>query len=512
MQTFLDQHDGNILGVLSGFDRIVFRGTFRNLSYVEGMEKFLGFLKVRFNQFGDFAKGTSKRLQKHAREFAAKHDRPYKHLNSPKISKQDEAIRIRDEDGIEEGLVCVFGCSELCWSYEYTPNKERRGPWLGKRERQGLFVYFYFMDPEFGLVYVRLQTWLPMDIQIGVNGREYLARRLDKAGIGYEKRENCFTRIDDIPRAQKMLDALLSRKWPRWLNRLARQINPLLRQGELLSDAGYYWTFRETEWATDVMFQDEAKLSAIYWPLVRHAIEQFGCADVLRFLGRRTNKRFADDPTTDYKQWIEGIRVKHRVEENLIKMYDKQGSVLRVETLIVNPKRFRVLREVTRQGELTLAWIPLRKGIMDISRRAEIGRAANERYLEALGVVGAPAPTRQLLDPVSQRTTRGGRPYRGLRPIDSEETRLFAAVLSGQHHVQGFRNKDIRAALYGEPSDAESRRRASGRVTRLLSLLRSHKLIKKVSHTLYYRMTALGQRVMSTALRLRNLDLALIGT
>ena len=445
------------------FDRIVFRGTLRNLSYVEGMEKFLGFLRVRFHQFGDFAKRTSKRIQDHAREYAKKQERPYRHLRSPKISKQDEALRIRDRDGIEEGLVCVFGCSELCLSYEYTPNKEGQGPWLAKKERQGLFVYFYFMDREFGLIYVRLQTWLPMDIQIGVNGREYLARRLDKAGIGYEKRDNCFTRIDDLPRAQKMLDSLLTRKWPQLLNRLARQINPHFRQGGLLSQASYYWTFRETEWATDVMFQDAARLAAIYLSLVRHAIEQFGCADVLRFLGRRTNKRFADDPTTDYKEWIEGIRVKHRVEENSIKMYDKQGSVLRVETLIVNPKRFRGLREVRRKGELTLAWVPLRKGIMDIARRAEIGRAANERYFEALGVVGAPAPTRQLFDPVSQRTIRGGRPYRGLRPIDSEETRLFAAVLSAQHHVQGFRNKHIRAALYGEEVNAESLARPFGR-------------------------------------------------
>ena len=102
---------------------------------------------------------------------------------------------IRDRDGIEEGLVCVFGCSEPCMSYEYRPNRERSGPWLAKKQRQCLYVYFYFMDHEFGLTYVRLQTWLPMDIQIGVNGREYLARRLERAGIGYEKRDNCFTRI-----------------------------------------------------------------------------------------------------------------------------------------------------------------------------------------------------------------------------------------------------------------------------------------------------------------------------
>jgi hypothetical protein len=368
------------------------------------------------------------------------------------------------------------------------------------------------MDREFGLLYVRLQSWLPMDIQIGVNGREYLARRMDRAGMQYEKRDNCFTRIDNVTRAQKMLDSMISRKWSNFLNRLARSVNPHLGPAGGLDLSTYYWTLRECEIATDIMFRDAKSLAAIYPFLVRHTIEQFSCQDVLQFLGRRTNSRFAGQVNTQAKRWIEGIRVKHRVEENSLKMYDKQGSVLRIETTIINPNRFRVYRQVTGNGELTLAWVPLRKGIMDIARRAEIGRAANERYLEALGVVGEPSPTRQLLDPVSQRAKRAGRPYRALRPIDPQNARLFQAVLQGGFALQGFRNKEIREALYGDEPDELKRKRASGRVTRLLSLLRSHKLIRKVSHTLYYQVTKLGQHVMSTALRLRNLDVALVGT
>jgi hypothetical protein len=512
MQRFLDHHDENILGVLSGFDRIVFRGTLRNLSYVDGMGQFLGYHGIRYTQFGDFAERISERIRSHARQYAKQHGRPYVHLDSPKTSKEEEAVAIRDADGIEEGLVCVFGCVEQCMAYEYTPRKDRSGPWLRRRIRPCLFVYFYYMDREFGLTYVRLQTWLPMNIQIGANGREYLARRMDRAGMDYDKRDNCFTRIDDVKRAQKMLDSLIKRKWFKFLNRLAREVNPHLGLAGRLGLTRYYWSFRETELATDIMFRDAQSLAAIYPYLVRHAIEQFSCEDMLRFLGRRTNSRFAGEVNTEMKRWIEGIRVKHRVEENSIKMYDKQGSVLRIETTIINPSRFRVYREVTRNGEPTLAWVPLRKGIMDTARRAEIGRAANERYLEALGVVGEPSPTRQLLDPVSRRTKRRGRPYRGLRPLDREEARLFQAVLQGGFALQGFRNKDIRHALHGDELDKVKRKRASARVTRLLSLLRSHKLIKKVSHTLYYRVTKLGQHVMSTALRIRNLDVTLVAT
>lgn len=512
MESFLKQHGARIVGVLTGFDRIVFRGTLRNLSYVAGMESFLGFHDAAFSRFGKFVQEASDRVRQHAREFARKHGRRYIHIESPQVSKEEWASHIAEQDGIQDGLVCVFGCTEVCQAYEYVPDKSRTGPWLRKKTRQCLHVYFYFMDREFGLTYVRLQTWFPMDIQIGVNGREYLARRMDRAGMDYEKCDNCFTRIDDVPRAQKLLDGLLTRDWSKFLNRLARRINPHLASGGLLEGVGYYWTYRETETATDVMFQDAQALASVYPALVRHAIEQFGCADVLRFLGRRTNSRFADDPNTDRKRWIEGVRVKHRVEENAMKMYDKQGSVLRIETTIVNPRRFRVLREATRGGQPVLAWEPLRKGIMDTARRAELGRAANERYLEALGVVGAPAPTRHLLDPVSRRTMRSGRPFRGLRPISSDDARVFEALLSGEHLLQGFRNRDIRVALHGDLRNATERKRASARVTRLLSLLRAHKLIRKVSHTLWYRVTTAGHRIMSTALQLRNLDLALVGT
>ena len=200
MKRFLEHHNDHLLGVLTGFDRIVFRGTLRSISYVEGMGRFLGYHGIRYTQFGEFAEGITKRIKSHARQYAKEEGRPYVHLDSPKISKEERAIEIRDRDGIEEGLVCVFGCVEPCMTYEYTPRKDRKGPWLCRRVRQCLFVYFYYMDREFGLMYVRLQTWLPMDIQVGVNGREYLACRMDRAGMEYEKRDNCFTRIDVVRR------------------------------------------------------------------------------------------------------------------------------------------------------------------------------------------------------------------------------------------------------------------------------------------------------------------------
>src|SRR6185437_4473084 len=183
-----------------------------------------------------------------------------------------------------------------------------------------------------------------------------------------------------------------------------RRVNPLTGPRGGLDLRGYYWSVRESEYATDVMFKDAAALRRVYPSLVAHAIQRFGCHDVLRFLGRRTSEsRFAGEASASLLVRPEGTRVKHWAEENSIKMYDKQGSVLRIETTINNVRRFKVRRKARRNGVQCMRWIPMRLGLADLGRRIEVSRAANERYLEALAVVQVPARASQLLDQVSRR-------------------------------------------------------------------------------------------------------------
>ncbi len=513
MERFLERHGEHIVGVLSGFDRVLFRGTLRSISYLAGMDKFLRANSVLYKDFGRFVEGVSRRIKDHAQQFAAKHGRPFQYLESSATSKEDTARRIMERDHIRQGLVCVLSCVEPCQTFSLRRDAEKKWLVLVPALRKCLYLYFYFVDREFGLMHVRLQTWLPMSIQVCLNGREYLARRMGRAGIAYQKEGNCFTYIEDLPRAQRMMDDLTNRNWSHFLCALARRFNPWLSPANPLDLRGYYWTMRESEYATDVMFRDAKSLQQIYPSLVSHAVAHFRCQDVMRFLGRRTNSQFSGEATSNVKHRIEGIRVKHWVEENSIKMYDKQGSVLRIETTINNPRRFKVRRVATRDGRLTRAWIPMRKSVADIARRVEICRAANERYLQALGVVGEPSPTRHLLDPVSKRITRDGRCYRALRPIDPEEAKLFSLLQDGQFLLQGFRNKDLRRKLYPQAERARvDRIKASGRVTRLLRLLRAHRLIRKVSGTFYYRLTNRGNHVITTALKLREITILALAT
>lgn len=508
MDTFIQQHKEDVIGVVSGFDRLRLRGTLKSICYAQGLDLFLARVGVRYKDFKEVALGWSERLIEHAQQVAQQAGRPFEYVASSNEDKQAEAQRIAQRDGITEGLVCVLRCVESCQSFAI--RRDGQGGFHFRREdRRCLYLYYYYLDREFGLMHVRVATWLPFGIQVCLNGREYLARRMRKAGIAFEQRDNCFVGIENVPRAQQMLADLEKRHWERWLKALAARVNPLLRKDSGLDLHPYYWSISESEYATDVMFRDAPTLAKVYPALLNHAIQRFASADVLRFLGRRTSSRFNGEVTTRYQVRPEGARIKHRVEENSIKMYDKQGSVLRIETTINNAKRFRVRRMRVRQGIRRMRWVPMRQGVVDLERRVEISRAANERYLEALALVEIPSPAHALLDGVSRPVTKGQRPYRALRPVSLSEAAVFAAVLRGEYLLKGFTNRDLREQLEpGKMTDPQERRRASGRTTRWLRLLRAHGLIRKVSGTRYYRVMPKGQQVMTAALRLRDADVA----
>ncbi|HZY04362.1 MAG TPA: hypothetical protein VFF02_12775 [Anaeromyxobacteraceae bacterium] len=504
MERFIARHEHLITGTLSGYDRMLFKATLRGLSHVKGLLGFFGVKRVLLKDFGTFVEAQSAQIKAHAEVVAREAGRPCQYVPCSTASKEEIARRIAHRDHVREGLICVLTCVEPCKSYALHRDRQARELQLVKAPRKCLFVYFYFLDREFGLLHVRLQTWLPFDLQLCLNGREWLARQLDKAGIAYERWENCFLRLADPARAQRLMDRLLKKRWAAVLDRYARRCHPLLRRGQVLADQRYYWTLRQAEYATDLMFRDAASLAAVYPALVRHAIQCLTAEDILRFLGRKLVPRFQGAVSSTLVRRVEGLRIRHWVEENSLKMYDKGGQVLRVETTINNPRRFRVYRRVTRHGRRVLAWLPLRKGIADLWRRTQLSRAANARYLNALAVVGDAAPAAQVLDPVARPIRQATARFRPLHPIAPADSAVFRAVLAGPTLAHGFRNADIRQRLFPEAAPSpETSAHLAARTTRLLRLLRAHRLIHKVPHTRLYRVTTFGHTLMATALTCR---------
>ena len=277
MERFLERHQSRVSGVLTGFDRVLFRGTLGSISYLDGLQGFVKYHGILYKNFGRCAQDLAQSLNDRAMRIVEQSGRPYIYLESASRSKEMVAQDIALRDHVTEGLICVLGCVEPCQRCSIPKDAATKALKLVPAKRKCLHYYFYDRDREFGPMHVRLETWLPSSIQVSVNGREYLARRLEKARIGFEKRDNCFTRIDDLKRAQGMLDDLMSREWERFLNALARRVNPLRDADRGWELRGYYWTIRQSEVATDVMVRTAAALEEIYPRLVGHASEGFRC-------------------------------------------------------------------------------------------------------------------------------------------------------------------------------------------------------------------------------------------
>lgn len=502
---FVQRHATDVTGILSGWDRMVVRGTLRKLYYPRGMLGYLALCRILLKDFKAFTVGLTARILEAASEWAQRHRRPERYLGSGKLCKETIAREIAVADGVSQGAVALLRCVEQCQSYTVAGNHRSKKLELRFEPMRCQHLYFYQIHRVLGWMFVRVQTWFPFEVHIYFNGREWLARQLDAAGIGYQRVENCFTALEDPARAQALFDDQLCTNWPALFESLLAEVHPLYKEITRPLGAGYYWAVMESEYATDVMFRQRAPLQALYPSLLRHGLITFGAPQVLRFLGRHVNRdggvnaRLHDEVTTDLKRRPEGMRIKHRAGKNTLKMYDKAGTVLRVETTINQSRDFKVYR--TREGAClgeAPRNRPLRSGVADLHRRAQVSAAANERYLQALASVEAGRPLGQLAEPVCRALVRDGRRYRGLRPWSGEDQRLLAIVSRGEFAIQGIRNRDVRRLLFGEDArDPMEKRRRSARVSRQLRLLRAHGILHKIAGTQYYRLSDKGRLLLS---------------
>lgn len=505
MTPFIQQHSENVMGVLKGFDRMLFRGTLRRVSSAEGMRSYLAYIGVLLKDFKTYSLSVTEQLRRACEEAPGYADRPNLYLSSSGIRKGELAEEIAKRDQIATGPICLFRSVEPCWSFEIRRNREKQRLELVPALRKCLHLYHYERHPEFGLMHSRLQTWYPFTMKVCLNGREWLGRALDKAGLGYQRRENCFVWLEDIDQAQALMAEQLRVNWPQVLEGLREKLSPAHEAVFSAYPLAYYWSVEQSEWATDLMFKNATTLSACYEQLIHHGMQHLGSREVMRFLGRRVplqggvHGHFKGESVSDLRQRPEGVRIKHRVNQNSIKMYDKQGSVLRIETTINNPRDFKVFRRPEGASQDTRqAWLKLRKGVADMHRRAMVSEAANERYLDALAVVGDNEKLTHVLKQVCQPATWKGSRARALRPFHAQDMGLLQQVSRGEYSINGFRNRDLCNALFKDiPSEGKEKRKRSASVTRQLRLLRAHGIITKVPHTYRYVLTTKGRQVIT---------------
>lgn len=352
-------------------------------------------------------------------------------------------------------------------------------------------------------MHIRVESWFPYTTQVYVNGHDRLARQMTRRKLPFTQHDNCFASLGNPGAAQQLADRFAQQNWVRQLSKWARMVNPHVARGGWLHGKDYYWITEQAEFATDLIFQDRSKLAQLHPRLLDHAVVNFSASDILTFLGRKLNGNFQGEVlTAGKKQRLPGARVKHRVKENWIKMYDKFGRILRVETVINDPREFQVRRTRTRNGQPVKVWCPMNKGVTNLPSYQRVCRAANDRYLNALSVVNDPTPTYARVKDLTEPKVCQGRRDAGFNPARCRDVQLFRAVLSGSHELRGFHNPDIRQQLFRESRDPVERRRQATHVSRLLKRLHVRGLIAKIPRTRRWKVTARGQSLLGAILQL----------
>jgi hypothetical protein len=511
--SFIQKHASNVLGKLSGFDRLRLRGTLRQLYCPRVMEAYLSACHILIKDFGGLVERTTLAVKAKAKALAQAAGRPFCFISSSHISKEDFVRKIAAKDKVTQGLIAVLNAVEPCQSFRVIGNRQTKMIELKVDTRKCSHLYFYFEHVRFGFMHLRLQTWFPFQVNICLNGRHWLARQLDHLGIAYQKKENTFLQIADMARAQSLLEEQLQTDWPKELGTLLKEVHPLSRQICRPLGLQYYWSASDTEYATDILFKDAESLARLYPGFVHHAMSSFSSPDVMRFLGRyvpvSTGKvwgQFEGEIISDTKRRPEGVRVKHSVNGNSIKFYDKQGSVLRVETTIVRPEEFKTYRKPEGRPKDKKRWLPLRRGLADLKRRAEVSHKANDRYLQALAATSGTVPLFEWVQKTCQPMTRAGQRYRGLNPWAPTEGKLLEVLNQGDFMVNGFRNRDIRSTFFKSRANQAEIKRRTGWISRRLRLLRAHGLIQKVSGTHRYVVTEKGRTTITALLAARKAD------
>ena len=400
MCNMLDQYADKIKGTFSFFDRMIINGYLLPLMNEHSRAGSLYKLGVLYKDYKSYFTAVTDPIIKRIEDSAAGLGlgRPIRYLSFTKERKEDTAKSILSESPVDDGLICVLKTLESCTTAKVYGSDEGR-PVLKSCATKCLHYYLYHLDKEFGFMFVKIQTWFPFNIQVYINGRELMKAVFDKNGISYQCYDNSFTDLSDVAKAQELADKFDSKKLSRSLDFLASSINPFLDTVMDVFGQGYYWCVNQCEYATDVMFKERAFLEDIYPSLVGHAFYDFTCTDVFTFMGRKPDPRCQGEAVSDYKERPVGCRVKFRLKSNSIKMYNK-CSVLRIETTINAPREFKVYATVRHNdGTESKEWKPMGKSISNLYRYAEVSKACNQRFLDAMVDI---VPVKSTLDEIGK--------------------------------------------------------------------------------------------------------------
>jgi hypothetical protein len=490
-----------IVGVTSGFDRIVFQGMFRPLMYSEGAMGFFARRRILFKDAKTWVLEQTQRLVSAVEEWSLREcGEGIIYLPSSRVRKEEIARRRQQEKGVTVGPVGVWSCLEAGGSYRLVPGEG--APGLRYVHTRCKHLYVYLDHADYGFMSIRIQTWFPYRIQIAMNGREWLARQLEHSGVGYQRLGNKILQVDDFKAMQPLLDRQLSTNWRSLLDSFVPIAFPTVTS-TLGTDLSYTWNLWQSEWASDFLFKSRHDLDRAMNGMIRHAFIGGHPERLLRYFGHPAKKNgqprsnFGGSLKTNIIKLDEGYRIRHWLGSNSVKMYN-ECNVLRIESTINAPGAFRAYRRKQGAGkDAPKQLLPLRKGVADTTLRAEAGQAINNRFADHVATTKSSQPFQSVLETVTKRKRKRGRSVRALEPT-GKDISLLKAIADPRFTVGGFCNKDLRTVLADdERFIGKTDKQRSGITTRSIRLLRDHGVIRRLPKSRRYQLTSQGRQLVT---------------
>lgn len=491
-----DKYSDKISGTITCYDRIIIQGVIPGWSYPQGMTGYFHANGIKIFDFAKFSQPLTEKVRENASRIAEENGIEIEFIRKTKAFRKDDRIQeIISKTGKTEGLVHIFSAMEGCNTYRPWHDKTTGQTFFKFGQSKCLHYYFYFLDRELGLCYMRVPTWCPFRLQFYMNGHNLLAGKLARKGIGYEMLDNAFIQLSDAETAQKLSDRINPEDLHKALDALAKRYCPIANEMGM----GYSWATMQIECATDIIFKKQEDLQQIYDEIIRTAIHTVKPDNIAAFLGRRITYNCKQEIGTNYNQRILGTRIKHHMGDVSIKMYDKFGLVLRIESTCNDVGAFRVKRDVHhKDGTVTVEKAPMKKSIYSLYQLFTIMKAANYRYLEFVSSFDDHSDGSRKLTEVTKSSVENGRSYRGLNFFDDRDLQVLEAIGRGEYITYGMQNKDIRIHMGDITPSAMSR---------IFKRLRLHGLVERAQGTYKYFLTTLGKSIISAGLTIKNLIL-----
>jgi hypothetical protein len=494
MELLTETYKGKIAFVLSCYDRLILTGTMPDISYSQGMTSYMYQNDVKIFDYPKFAEPFKDAIRANAERIAQENGVKIEFIRKTGVRKESIISDKIKQRGDHPGIVHIISAMEACNTYKPWHDKTTGKTFLKPDQSKCLHYYFYFIDAQVGLGYVRVPTWCPFRLQVYVNGHNLLAAELRQAGIKYTMIDNAFDSIEDVVKAQELSDSISIEKLHRKLDEFAWQFCPIYKDFKLR----YHWSVMQAEYATDIVFQKQGYLQQIYSELVATAIHTVKPENIATFLGQKLDPRYQGEVGNNYNVRIEGSRVKHTMGSVSIKMYDKFSKILRIETTANDISFFKHFREVVhRDGSTSYEMAALKRNIYSLSFLSDNLKASNKRYLEFISAFDNKEVGRKRLEKVTSSKLDNNRNYKGFNFFSKDDLSVLTAIARGEFNINGLRNKNLQKLLGFK----------GGKISRLIKRLRVHGLIKKASDSYKYYMTKIGKETLIMAQKIKELVL-----